>query len=645
MLVPAGVALGIHIVPQGGAAVVDPGSKDRHDRLCQPVSARPAHPPGEGMDACQEERLVGVDVSDAGDRSLRQELRLHRSTASLQSLVEHLAVERGIERLRAHVPKCRDVCVIAGGNHTEPPESSDVAEDQIVAVVHAPHGAHPGIVCSARRMLALGRGPREGTGHAEMSDQLLGAIVQVEDQVLAAPSHVGDRRPDRVECRRELDALVGIAGDERAADQLRRELATNRLDFWQLRHEATVASPFVDRMLARFVEELLEAAHVPESLDEAAQAEAWASSAVAEWMELGGRGDDLASHIEDTAPFPAALIRWIVEGTAPTVGPDWLADLTEQQATQAWELSSGTSDEVALIVEFEAPSTARHAMSITVADGRPTDCSVGPAGLAEAATEDDADTMDVRALELDEALDRVRSALGQLQADELTVNGRLNVPLALRRFGVTPTAALASTGGHPSVPIPPRDPDDDAWAADLLTSALRLHGAAENAADEPAVVAESRAEFLARLDEGDADARTLLDVCGVPSDAAAADRTDLHLRAVAAYLRPDDLSMHPAPTQQAILELEWADWLGATIGLSRSTAGIDVDGAALVQLINRCPEITTTIPKQDAARIGWAFEQTLYAWAVTGVLDDAGALTEAGRWLLPRAALAAWTVG
>ena len=194
------------------------------------------------------------------------------------------------------------------------------------------------------------------------------------------------------------------------------------------------------------------------------------------------------------------------------------------------------------------------------------------------------------------------------------------------------------------MPIPPRDPDDDAWAADLLTSALRLHGAAENAADEPAVVAESRAEFLARLDEGDADARTLLDVCGVPSDAAAADRTNLHFRAVAAYLRPVDLSMHPAPTQQAILELEWADWLGATIGLSRSTAGIDVDGAALVQLINRCPEITTTIPKQDAARIGWAFEQTLYAWAVTGVLDGAGALTEAGRWLLPRAALAAWTV-
>ncbi len=253
--------------------------------------------------------------------------------------------------------------------------------------------------------------------------------------------------------------------------------------------------------------------------------------------------------------------------------------------------------------------------------------------------------MEVRALDLDEGLERVRSALAHLQADELTVNGRLNVPLALRRFDVTPTTALASTGGHPAVAIPPRDPDDDAWAADLLTSALRLHAAAEDAPDEPTVVGGARAEFLARLDEGDADARTVLDVGGLSPGEASSDRSQLHLRAVAAYLRPVDLSMHPAATQHAILELEWADWLGAIIGLSRSTAGTDVDGTVLVQLINRCPEITTTIPKQDAARIGWAFEQTLYTWAVTGVLDDAGALTEAGRWLLPRAALAAWTVG
>ena len=134
----------------------------------------------------------------------------------------------------------------------------------------------------------------------------------------------------------------------------------------------------------------------------------------------------------------------------------------------------------------------------------------------------------------------------------------------------------------------------------------------------------------------------MVDVAGIAEADAAAGDGVAYLRAVAAYLRPVDLSVHPTPTQEALIELEWADWLGAVIGLARSEVGTEVDGRTLVQLINRCPEITTTIPKNDAARIGWAFEQTLYAWAVTGVLDDDGALTEAGRWLLPRAALAAW---
>ena len=399
-------------------------------------------------------------------------------------------------------------------------------------------------------------------------------------------------------------------------------------------------------MLARFVDELLETAHVPETLDEAAQAEAWASGAVAEWVELGGDAGALAGCIEAAAPFPAALVRWLVDGEPPTVGPDWIADLGGQRPTDAWLLrTAGDAEdaaEVAVIIEFEAPSQDRHAVSITIAEGRAIDCGVGPAGLAEAADEDDADAMDVAPLEVDEALDRVRSALASLRSDELTVNGRLNVPLALRRFGVAPEASIASTGSHPTVPIPPRDPEDDTWAADLLRSALRLHEAAATLADAPESATEAHAAFSAALDGGDADAHTVVDVAGIAEADAAAGDGAAYLRAVAAYLRPVDLSVHPTPTQEALIELEWADWLGAVIGLARSEVGTEVDGRTLVQLINRCPEITTTIPKNDAARIGWAFEQTLYAWAVTGVLDDDGALTEAGRWLLPRAALAAW---
>ncbi|MGI9607172.1 MAG: hypothetical protein ACR2P0_13630 [Acidimicrobiales bacterium] len=51
----------------------------------------------------------------------------------------------------------------------------------------------------------------------------------------------------------------------------------------------------------------------------------------------------------------------------------------------------------------------------------------------------------------------------------------------------------------------------------------------------------------------------------------------------------------------------------------------------------------TTIPKRDAPRVAWAFDQTLYAWELLGVIDDAGRVTPVGRWLLPRAALSAWS--
>lgn len=560
--------------------------------------------------------------------------------------MEDLAGEGGIEWFGAHFPEGGYVVVLAGGHDTEAAEPTNVAEDEVGAVVETPDGAGPGIMGGAVRVGGWRLGHEERAGHAQVRNELLGAVIEIEHEVLASPTHVGHGCPHRVEPRRELGARVGVARDEGAADQLGRELPANRLDLGQLRHTATVASPFVDRMLARFVEELLETAHVPVTLDEAAQAEAWASGAVAEWVELGGHAGELADQIEATAPFPAALVRWLVDGEPPTAGPDWIADLHGQRPTDAWLLrTAGASEdaaEVAVIVEFEAASQDRHAVSVTIVDGRAIDCGVGPAGLAEAADEDDADAMDVTPLEVDEALERVRAALGSMRTDELTVNGRLNVPLALRRFGVAPDAAMASTAHHPTVPIPPRDPDDDTWAADLLRSALRLHGATTTLADAPASATEAHAAFSAALAAGDADAHTVVDVAGL-GGADGAPRDDAtYLRAVAAYLHPVDLSVHPTPTQEALLELEWADWLGAVIGLARSEPGTEVDGRSLVQLINRCPEITTTIPKNDASRIGWAFEQTLYAWAVTGVLDDDGALTDAGRWLLPRAALAAW---
>lgn len=79
------------------------------------------------------------------------------------------------------------------------------------------------------------------------------------------------------------------------------------------------------------------------------------------------------------------------------------------------------------------------------------------------------------------------------------------------------------------------------------------------------------------------------------------------------------------------------------LGLVRASVGTEVDGSMLVRAINTAPEITTSIPKKHAAALAWTFETMLYAWEVTGVLRD-GAVGPAARWILPQAALQAWSV-
>lgn len=577
--------------------------------------------------------------------------------------MEHGPGEAVVERFWTHVSQGGDVVVVAGCDDAKSAEPANVAEHEVRAIVEPPHGAHPGVVVGAHRIFTCRRCDQERAGHAEVGDEFL-AVVEIKDEVLAPAAHGSDRRSDRVECGCELLARMGVAGDQGTTGEPGRQLPSDRLHFGQFRHDATVASPFVDRMLTRFIDELLETAHVAETLDEAAQAEAWASGALAEWIDLGGTPSELATNIEASAPFAARLLDWLVDGAAPTVGPDWLPDLTTQTPTGAWRLSSGGEDpEGAVIIEFEAASGDRHAVSCTLADGVLVDCGVGPAGLAEAVAEDASAGMQVEALATDAAVDEVGVALRNLQPEILTVNGRLNVPMLLRRFGVDRAfagpGALEAGASRSTIALPPRDPEDDAWAAELVRSALRLHdepatwhGATESV---PAMVHQVIADFGAAVAGGDPDTITVLDVAGldvsgldasgldvVALDASGPTAVDTLLHAVGAYLRPADLSMHPVTVQEALIELEWADWLGAVLGLARSAVGTEVDGRMLVQLINRCPEITTTIPAKDASRIGWAFEQTLYAWAATGVLDATGALTDAGRWLLPRAAMMVW---
>lgn len=92
---------------------------------------------------------------------------------------------------------------------------------------------------------------------------------------------------------------------------------------------------------------------------------------------------------------------------------------------------------------------------------------------------------------------------------------------------------------------------------------------------------------------------------------------------------------------EAIDFLEWADWLGVLIGLVRGGPGTEVTPSSMVDLINRCPEVSSTIPKADRRYIEFGFSVVLDLWTQASVISDGELTADGHRALLP-AAVQAW---
>ncbi len=88
--------------------------------------------------------------------------------------------------------------------------------------------------------------------------------------------------------------------------------------------------------------------------------------------------------------------------------------------------------------------------------------------------------------------------------------------------------------------------------------------------------------------------------------------------------------------------IDFADWLGAVIGLVRAGVGASAWPEDLVRYINECPEIEGTIDSEDEDLVASGFEIVLSAWEAAGAIDRDRRLTELGRWGLPRALAWAW---
>ncbi|NNC79484.1 MAG: hypothetical protein HKN94_04950 [Acidimicrobiales bacterium] len=395
-----------------------------------------------------------------------------------------------------------------------------------------------------------------------------------------------------------------------------------------------------DAVVDRFRAEIIRAASVLDELESASQAEAWSSGALADWWDLGAPGS-LAELLAGAEPLAAALVAYLEGAGADVVGVSWGSDVGRHEIVAAHELrassdSSGSAEEIAIVLEYEAPGGDRHDVSVTIRDGQLVDAALGPAGLLDSAG-DGAFPLEHEPLTPADATRRVADALAMVSVgvmSEVSESGRANLPILLRRFRLAPEVISEVSDGRASVELPVRDPEDDQYAASLIVSVLRV----DRGAEPPASVVAAFDGFHDTVEPHDLD--VLAEVAGV--DTAEELSFATYLRLVGAYLAPVSLSAHGVDAQRELSCLEWADWLGAILGATRAGAGVEIDGDVLVSFINRCPEITTSIPKSDAVRVAWAFEQALFSWEVTGVIDGDARLTEAGVWLLPRAALAAW---
>jgi hypothetical protein len=120
------------------------------------------------------------------------------------------------------------------------------------------------------------------------------------------------------------------------------------------------------------------------------------------------------------------------------------------------------------------------------------------------------------------------------------------------------------------------------------------------------------------------------------------DDVDLWLGAAGGLISPREDTGLGEEEESTIMSLDFADWLGAIIGLVRGGLGKSAWPEDLVRYIDECPEVEGNVDPGDVALIEGAFEAFIPAWQAAGALDGDRRLTAMGRWGLPRALAWAW---
>ena len=402
-------------------------------------------------------------------------------------------------------------------------------------------------------------------------------------------------------------------------------------------------------LLASIIDDALAQADELVELD-AIRAEVWASDLVALATEAGPDGlHGVIRALGDAGTPGAAAALWAIDAVADGVdlgdaalepAPPWVGDLLTSVAEAAWLVSDWRGASAAF--RFVDAADERHVLLVDLvpgAGGEPEtagEATVGPAELIDLVADEDA-KLRSESVPADALAARVAAAIRATTepAASLVAVGAVLVT-RLSTLGVEDLDPPVWV--EPEVPeLPERDPDDDAWAAAVVRRVFDVDTRLVDRDLEMAAAAETLR--AAAADDGPA-AQWLAASVG-PVDLEDADRAVV-LGALAAAVAPATLAPLTPAARRAVLELEFADWLGVVLGLARAGEGTSVEPSALVDHINRCPEVTTDIPKADRARVAWALGVVSEPWEALGLSRD-GHLSAFGAAVLPVALTEAWT--
>lgn len=351
-------------------------------------------------------------------------------------------------------------------------------------------------------------------------------------------------------------------------------------------------------------------------------------------------------------PAAAAAASMTAAGSGP---PGW-ADRGIPGPHAGWVVRDAAAvDSLTVVVTFGEDEAQRYALLCDI-DGYEADAVRfgpdpidGPEGIL--AESEDPDLV-VDRLAVEDAAGRIAAALSAARArarpvgDETLAN-LVAVADHLARAGIAGTAALAgawptetvgTVGGDDAVP----DVEADRAARDVLRSALRHEFAQEAVPTELATVAEALRD-AARAGAWPAAALVEAARPGGADAASEEDHAAVVLEAAGVVAAPHRLiGGLDAEERRCLAGLEWADWLGAVIGIVRAGVGAPVTPEGLVDAVNRCPEVTTSIAKADRGWVASGFAIALTFWEAAGLVVD-GRATPLGVWALPRAFDRLWT--